>query len=355
MPVPGVGVTSGPQYATDLNACLSIIDSHTHTPGSGVQITPGAININSDLTFGGNNATNMRSARMSINSAPLSASTDLACIYASGVDLYFNDANGNQVRITANGGVSGTPGSIANLVSPAACSYVGANTKFTFQSDSGGPTAANLDAGSILMRNLTAASYALTLAPPTLTNNYTITLPALPASSGTLSIDASGNITASTVFYSSFVPAGGVMMFAGTSAPTGYLMCDGSAVSRTTYAALYAVIGDSCGSGNGTTTFNLPDYRGRFIRGTDGGSGRDPDSSSRTAMASGGNTGNNVGSVQTADLASHGHLIPLSTNTGILTRAVQGTGTTSGNGNSGLTGGNETRPINAYANFIIKY
>ena len=57
--------------------------------------------------------------------------------------------------------------------------------------------------------------------------------------------------------------------------PTGYLECDGSAVSRTTYAALFAVIGSLYGTGDGSSTFNLPDLRGEFIRGYDNGRGID--------------------------------------------------------------------------------
>lgn len=56
---------------------------------------------------------------------------------------------------------------------------------------------------------------------------------------------------------------GTVQMFAGTSTPTGFLACDGSAVSRSTYAALFAVIGTTWGAGDGSTTFNVPDLRGR--------------------------------------------------------------------------------------------
>lgn len=53
-------------------------------------------------------------------------------------------------------------------------------------------------------------------------------------------------------------PVGVIQMFAGTSAPAGYLLCDGAAVSRSTYSALFAVVGTSFGAGNGSTTFNLP-------------------------------------------------------------------------------------------------
>lgn len=57
------------------------------------------------------------------------------------------------------------------------------------------------------------------------------------------------------------VPTASVLPFAGSAAPTGWLICDGSAVSRTTYATLYAAVGDAFGDGDGTTTFNVPDLR----------------------------------------------------------------------------------------------
>lgn len=67
------------------------------------------------------------------------------------------------------------------------------------------------------------------------------------------------------------MPAGAIMAWASATAPSNWLICDGSAVSRTLYASLYATIGDSYGAGDGTTTFNLPDLRGRVPvgRGTD--------------------------------------------------------------------------------------
>lgn len=60
------------------------------------------------------------------------------------------------------------------------------------------------------------------------------------------------------------VPVGSLIMFAGAAAPTGWILCDGSAVSRTTYATLYSQIGVVYGAGDGSTTFNLPDLRQRF-------------------------------------------------------------------------------------------
>lgn len=62
-------------------------------------------------------------------------------------------------------------------------------------------------------------------------------------------------------------PAGAVLPFAGNSIPSNWLLCDGSAVSRTTYADLFAAIGTTYGSGDGSTTFNLPDTRANVIAG----------------------------------------------------------------------------------------
>lgn len=67
------------------------------------------------------------------------------------------------------------------------------------------------------------------------------------------------------------VPSGCVLPFAGAGVvPAGFLLCNGAAVSRTTYASLYSAIGTTYGVGDESTTFNLPDFRGRFLRGYDG-------------------------------------------------------------------------------------
>ena len=68
---------------------------------------------------------------------------------------------------------------------------------------------------------------------------------------------------------------GTIKMWSGAAAPSGYLLCDGSAVSRATYADLFAVCGTAFGAGNGTTTFNLPDLRGRVPLGAGTGDAAD--------------------------------------------------------------------------------
>jgi microcystin-dependent protein len=109
-------------------------------------------------------------------------------------------------------------------------------------------------------------------------------------------------------------PAGAVIPFAGTSAPTGWLLCFGQAVSRTTYAALFAITSTTYGVGDGSTTFNLPDLRGRVVAGEDDMGGT---SANRLTNQSGGLNGDVLGAVGgaethtlvTAELAAHTHTI----------------------------------------------
>jgi hypothetical protein len=197
LPNPVPGSDPGPQYALDIQSCMTIIDQHNHTPGSGQQITPAAIDINADLPFGSNNATSLRSVRWTPQSAPLSLSTDLGCCYVAGVDLYYNDVDGNEIRLTQGGSVVGSPGTITGLPSGTAGASYSAGT-FVFQSATNTP--ANIDGGSFILRNNTANSFGLTLEPPSaLAANYSVTLPSLPSSmmgQSFLTIDTSGNIVA---------------------------------------------------------------------------------------------------------------------------------------------------------------
>jgi len=126
--------------------------------------------------------------------------------------------------------------------------------------------------------------------------------------------------------------AGEVAWYAVNTAPTGTLKANGAAVSRTTYAALFAVIGTTFGAGNGSTTFNVPDMRGEFARGWDDGRGVD--------------SGRAFGSAQADEFKAHVH-----------SQIYYRSGSTDSTGsnphardfqttNTGSTGGSETRPRN---------
>jgi microcystin-dependent protein len=111
----------------------------------------------------------------------------------------------------------------------------------------------------------------------------------------TTGVTVTGDINATGVLKQAgiaLLPLGMVLPYAGLTEPSGYLFCYGQAVSRTTYAALYAIVADTYGAGDGSTTFNLPDLRGRVVAGQDdmGGS-----SANRLTNANDGLNGDTLG------------------------------------------------------------
>jgi microcystin-dependent protein len=172
-------------------------------------------------------------------------------------------------------------------------------------------------------------------------------LPAVPG-------DLLTGLTASQISgLSSGMPTGAVVAVASSTVPSGFLECNGAALSRTSYAALFAAIGVAHGYGDNSTTFNLPDYRGRFLRGWDHAIARDPDRAARTAMNTGGATGDNVGSVQADGFKSHNHTLSIAP--GGSAGPGLGSSTNTGAVSSANSGGNETRPMNANVMYCIKY
>ena len=133
------------------------------------------------------------------------------------------------------------------------------------------------------------------------------------------------------------VPTGAVQAFARNTAPAGWLECDGAAVSRTTYATLFTAIGTTFGSGDGSTTFNVPDLRGEFLRGWDHGKGTD--------------SGRSFGSSQADELKAHTHTITSGVGS---TQLESGQGGIGSSFNTGSTGGAETRPRNIALLYAVK-
>jgi len=159
-------------------------------------------------------------------------------------------------------------------------------------------------------------------------------------------------------------PVGAVIPFAGSTdkIPKGWLLCDGNAYGRTGYPELFAVIGTAWGyyASLPETTFRVPDLRGVFLRGVNGGTSdgfSDPDKDIRISRYDGGNIGNTVGSYQADAFESHSHTYK------DLLMKIGEEGYHAGGDHGGPsqnppvnnTGGNETRPMNAYVNYIIKY
>ncbi len=162
------------------------------------------------------------------------------------------------------------------------------------------------------------------------------------------------------------VPPGTIVAFGGSKPPAGWLPCDGASLDRNHYARLFAAIGTSWGNGDGSTTFNVPDLRGYFLRGVDStpSADRDVDYGSRYALKPGGATQRNVGSYQSDALKRHTHSIK---RVGLMTQAANTQiAITADNNSLGFTDpfdgvvnsagdSEETRPKNAYVNYIIKH
>jgi len=137
------------------------------------------------------------------------------------------------------------------------------------------------------------------------------------------------------------MPVGEIAYFAQSSPPTGWLKANGAAVSRTTYSDLFTAIGTTFGEGDGSTTFNLPDLRGEFLRGWDDSRGID--------------SGRVFGSAQADDFKAHTHQVkydPMRLNGGGGGPAVDWGSSLS---TTTSTGGAETRPRNIALLACIRY
>ncbi len=137
-----------------------------------------------------------------------------------------------------------------------------------------------------------------------------MSLPALPVTADTRSITERVNVLIRDYNTVLGVPAGCVMPYAGATAPDGWLLCHGQAVSRTTYADLFGAIGTAYGPGDGSTTFNLPDMRGRVAAGRDDMGGTDAGRlaggvANRTVL--GGAGGAAMHTLTTAQMPTHAH------------------------------------------------
>lgn len=246
MPLPTVSEAPGPGWATNVDACLSIIDSHNHSSGQGVQINPAGIYINADLPMNGNNLTLTNAILFnSLNSALTSLLQSLQVV---GVDLYYIDGAGNSVRITQSGSVTGSTGTITGLPSGTASASYAAGA-FTFQSATNTP--ATMVIGPIVTGAATASPKTVTISASAVqAANYAMTWPlALPATTSFFSIDNSGNMALVATTGSGLVVLNTAPAFAGV--PTG-------TITGTTYVP--TVVATYVSGGTLTLTVNSTNF-----------------------------------------------------------------------------------------------
>jgi microcystin-dependent protein len=220
--------------------------------------------------------------------------------------------------------------------------------------------------GTLGVTGATTLSSALTYGGVTLSNSVTGTgsmaLSASPTFTGvpvapTAAAGTNTTQIATTAFVlANGVPTGGLVMWSTASAPSGFLLCNGAAVSRSTYAALFAIVGTTFGSGDGSTTFNVPNYTNRMPYGTTiGTTGGSADAVvvSHTHTASVSDPGH------THSVMERNDMFGTSPGSGALTANGGTTGTSfTGisvtNSTTGVSGTNANLPPYLGINFIIK-
>ncbi len=219
----------------------------------------------------------------------------------------------------------------------------------------------------IRFQDSSGAPFVSLKSPSALSGNVALTLPSSIVNGGFMQTDGSGNLSFQTV---AGVPSGAVFCMAVASVPTGYLECNGAAVSRTTFAALFAVIGTVHGVGNGSTTFNLPDLRGEFVRGFDNGRGVD-NGRNMASFQGDQNKQHNHSASSSSSVTDPGHTHTANYGQGNLVSSGgafglrdSGTANRINSNNTGISvststsigndGGNETRPRNIAMMYVIK-
>lgn len=206
LPTAGAGGTAGPTFATLVNAALTLIDSHDHSSGKGTKIGVGGFTIDGDLDFSPSgtdyDAVGLRSVRLADQGTTLSAGSDLLCLYANGDDLYYIDGSGNNVRLTASGGINAASiGSIGGDYGTGteAVSYSNTTKVYSFTQSTG--VWGKIASADLILYEAAAVTNSITIKSPTsLAASYSLTLlAALPAddlTSNLLGITSAGVISA---------------------------------------------------------------------------------------------------------------------------------------------------------------
>jgi len=166
------------------------------------------------------------------------------------------------------------------------------------------------DRKALRFRDTSNSNFVALQAPANAASDITLTLPDSDGNANdVLQSDGSGNLSFTALPQA--VPTGSVHLMATTNVPSGYLKCNGAAVSRTTYADLFSAIGTAFGAGDGSSTFELPDLRGEFVRGWDDSRGVDSGRNFATAQGDNNKQHNHSASATTSiSPSSHNHVYP---------------------------------------------
>jgi len=184
---PAVGVTTGPTWASDLNTSIDAVDNHDHSTNKGVRITPAAINVNADMEFNQNSASELKN--LIFDSSVTAATTSYSLYQASG-NIYWRNGSGTAVQITTGSSVNAGAGSITGMAgTDAGVTYTNVAKTFNFFCDSGNTDFGKMAHADLLMYKFTDDNTAdtdyITLAASTLASGSSGTV-TVPAETGTI-------------------------------------------------------------------------------------------------------------------------------------------------------------------------
>ena len=269
--VPQVGSTPGPDWAEINNAAFETVDEHDHSPGKGLPVTPDGLNLNGNINLQDNFEDNVGGVRLTQQGTVLATANDVRMLYSVNGDLYYNNEDGTDIKITDGaglnastiGGIGGDYGS-----SDATLNYSELTKTFVFDQDI--DKKAKIDVSDITIRDDEVAANGITIkSPVALGSAYDLTLPTgLPASTKILTVTSGGqiastydfdNVTTEVNASSIRVKDAGVtnaklsltqrsvvgevkmLWRAGSAAPVprGWMLMNGSVINSTNYDALH--------------------------------------------------------------------------------------------------------------------
>ena len=338
-----MATTSNTYTGNGSNKLFSITFPYLDTTDIDVYLNGVLQTVTTEYTFA--NATTVEFVTAPANGATviLDRSTDdttLQATFFPGSSIKATDLNENFDQIlylaqeTANNAANQSTAGLQTQITAATNT---ANTAITTANAANSTANGIAGTANTALTNANAAVVTANAASVTATNAET-TANAISSTANT----ALTNANAAVVAANAAVPAGSVFYFAANAAPTNFLKANGAAISRATYSALFTAVGTTFGVGDGSTTFNVPDLRGEFIRGWDDSRGVD--------------SGRAFGSAQADAFRSHTHTY---TPTGASGNSVTGGPSNINDGryttNTGAAGGAETRPRNIALLACIKF
>ena len=304
---PSVGTTVGPTWATDLNTSIDAVDNHDHSTNKGVRITPAAINVNADMEFNQNSASELKNV---IFDASVTAATTSYSVYQLSGNLFWRNGAGTAVQITTGSTVNAGAGSIDGMTgTDAGATYVDGAKSFNFFCDSGNTDFGKMAHADLLLYKFTDDNTAdtdyITLAASALASGSSGTV-TVPAETGTILTTATSfagviNVaTSSTNYAINLKPHGTGHVVVGNGGATGKLTSNGAYdlildTNSGTNSSSIAITD----AANGSISF-IPNGTGEIVIGSGSASGKITSSGAHDLVLDT-NAGSSSGSITIVD------------------------------------------------------